>query len=205
MNGIREPLGGLPKRKETKSPVAIEKTQEMLLYEKYFKGNEQLLKDMRSLMYGLPVSDEAKQLIKSTFADDILFGYVRKRFYPSLADDTQIGVVSDIWLGAEQMVFNMNATQIRQAVEYKQRSLDMTLQALTLLRDPFDGIDRDLNLSFVASEECFSKDPLQIELLARNMYIRHVDKQLSMIFILSNKDQMSQADIQKRLDMNSAQ
>jgi hypothetical protein len=202
---LRDRLGKKKGRNEGSVPtdVKTEKGQEQLLFEKYFKDNEVLLKSIRSLLLGLPVSSEQKALIKNTFSDELLYTYIRKRFYPTYKDESaQIGGLIDVYLGVEQMCFAQEPHVIEQAVKYKEVSLELTRKGLSLLLDPDKkGVKIDLDAMILPID----KDPLQISLLGRNIYIRHIDKQLSVLYVVANADKMTPQEIQKRLQLDSAQ
>jgi len=200
---IRKRLGkGVPEGSvPTKTPV--QKTQEQLVFEKYFRENEVLLKSVRSIMLGLPVTKEQKEEVRSTFADEVLYGYIRRRFYPTYKDESaQIGGLVDVYLGVEQMCFNQLPHAIEQAVKYKEISLELTRKGLNLLTDP-DSKKDQINLdAYIKSTE---EDPLQVNLLGRNIYIRHIDKQLSVLYVVANAERMTQQEVARRLQLDSAQ
>lgn len=163
-----------------------------------FKGNDYLLKTMRALFFGLGVSDSDKELIKSTFANDELFSIIANRFYPELSKDSEIGMVQDIWLGAETMVFDKAPSTIAQAIQYKDRSSKMTKHALGLLRNP------DLEAPRVLYEPSqVVNDELGIELLARNQYVRHIESQLLFLKVIAETHKKDDKEKQKTLEKNS--
>lgn len=202
---IRNRLGKKGEGAETGVPsdTKTEKGQEQLLFEKYFKENEVLLKSIRSLLLGLPVTVDQKSLIKETFSDEILYTYIRKRFYPTYKDESaQIGGLIDVYLGVEQMCFAQEPHVIEQAVKYKEISLELTRQGLSLLKDP-DSKKVKIDLDEMVRP--IDEDPLQVNLLGRNIYIRHIDKQLSVLYVIANADKMTPQEIQKRLQLDSSQ
>jgi hypothetical protein len=180
-----------------------EKTREQIVFEKYFKDNDDLLRSMRSLMFGLALSDAEKKIIVDTFADKELLTFIYRRFLPSYVTssdkNTQIGGTSDVWLGVEEMLFGRSPEEIKQTVGYKALSIEMTQKALELLENP-DAHKIDLTYS----PALYMDDPLQINLLARNIYLRHIDKQLAFLYVISRVDTMSKAEIEQKLKMNSA-
>lgn len=163
------------------APVNISE-KEADLIKRTFKGNEELLKSIRALFFGLPLADAEKQLIKTTFADNELRLIFSRRFLPFLDRNTPIGQVQDIWLGAEQMVFAQHRDAIYQAVHYKQASILMTRQALQLLEDPSKPAP---NLDYDPRQ--YGEEALQVPLLARNMFIRHVEQQLLFIKLIAEQ------------------
>jgi hypothetical protein len=160
-------------------PPASDKEVELI--KATFKGNEPLLQAVRALFFGLPLSDTEKQLIKSTFASTELTEMMRRKLCPALDRRSPIGQVQDVWLGVEQMVFGQNRDTIVQSVQYKDRAVKMIEYAIGLLADP-DGKAPDLTFADVV------EDPLQIGLLARNQYIRHIEQQLVFIKVIAEQD-----------------
>jgi hypothetical protein len=188
--------------KNEKTAAKKEKTQEQTIIEQYFKGNEGLLKMMRRLFYGLAVTDAERKIIKDTFKDPVLFKIISNRFLPdyrTIDDDVPIGGSSDVWLGVEEMCFGKHEDTIKQAIEYKYLSIKMTQQALALLQNP-NG--KQINLEYIPS--MYPNDPQAINLLGRNIYMRHIDKQLTFLYVVANADNINIEDVKKRLEMNSS-
>jgi len=163
-----------------------------------FADNEVLLKAMRALFFNLGVTKAEKEMIKTTFADVELLKIVSKRFNPRLSKESSIGQVQDVWLGAEQMVFNMAESTIKQAIGYKDRAIKMVDHALGLLVDPDKEGPR---VNYEPSEVV--NDPLGIELLARNQYIRHIENQLMFLMLVAGKKEETPQQTKKRLSMDS--
>jgi hypothetical protein len=154
--------------------------KEKELIRRSFGGDDTVLKAVRALFFNLPVTEADRAAIKSTFGGEML-AITRKRFLPSLDKETPIGQVQDVWLGAEQMVFAQSPQTIEQAIQYKAQAIEMTKVALALLENP-DGPKVDIE--FAASK--YLNDPLGINLLARNQFIRHVEQQLLMLWLVAN-------------------
>lgn len=154
--------------------------------------DETLLKAMRALFLGFPVSAEQKQLIKSTFADPALRRVIQRKFYPQIDPDEDIGKIQDAWLGVEEMVFGHNPTQIEQALQYKSGALDLTRTALKLLDDP-DGPRPDISIKINPMA-----DPLGISLLVRNQYVRHVEQQLVFLKIVAGSPKVALTSKEKQ-------
>lgn len=165
-----------------------------------FTGNEYLLKAVRSLFVGLPVSAEDKQLIKTTFERPELRSLMQRRFLPSMTSDAPIGQMQDIWLGVEQMVFAQSRETIEQAVQYKKLAINLVKQALALLENP-DGEPMNLYYDPVGA----MNDPLQVGLLARNQFIRLVEQQLSTFWLTTLQVDMSPAEAKKKAEKDSSQ
>ena len=156
--------------------------QELALIKRTFKDNDALLQSMRAVMLNITPSDSDRKLVIDTFADnDELFKLVYKRFLPTLTKETPIGQIADVWLGAEQMVFGQSENAITQAIEYKERSIEMTKIALQGLKSG----NCDVDVTFSARK--YLNDPLGINLLARNQFIRHVESQLLFLKLIASQ------------------
>jgi hypothetical protein len=154
--------------------------KELAVIQRTFKDNDELLKSMRAVMLNLSPSESDKKLVTDVFADDALYALVYKRFLPTLSKDSPIGQASDVWLGAEQMVFGQSESAILQAIEYKERSIEMTQKALEALRDS-SKIEADV----IFSARKYLNDPWGINLLARNQFIRHIESQLLFLKLIA--------------------
>lgn len=171
--------------------------QDNQLIKQVFKGNKRLLQLIQALMLGLELEASEKAEIKKAFESDELYHIFWKKFHPTLTKDTQVGQMTDVWQGVEEMVFGAHENQIFQAVQYKRMAIEMTKQGLELLRNP-DGEAPDI-----------SYDPnkghaLQVELLARNQYIKHVQTQLSIIMVIAEMtDDETPQETAKRLQTDS--
>jgi hypothetical protein len=141
---------------------------------------DDLLKTIRAMFYGLDVTDADRAIIKTTFANDNLRKVMWKRFCPSLDRESLIGTIQDAWIGSESMIFGQAPQTIRQAVLYKEKSIQMTIQALGLLADP-NGKAPSLLVDIHNPD-----DELQVNLLARNAFIKHVDFQLLSLKLVAN-------------------
>lgn len=173
---------------------------ELALIKRTFMGNEALLKSIRALFLGLDVSMEEKKMIKATFEAPDVMQIMRNRFYPTISKDTPIGQIQDAWLGVENMVFGQAPHAIEQAVNYKEIALKHTAQALDLLVNP-DGERPDL----VYNALKHPNDPLQVNLLARNQFIRHVEQQLLFLHLIASQKDKTPEEIKKTTQKDSSQ
>jgi len=160
--------------------------KEIDLIQRTFRGNEELLKSIRALFFGMPVTDNEKKVIRDTFSNPELLSIMWRRFCPSLDKETPIGQVQDVWLGVEQQVFGFPEGTIRQAVLYKHYAVEWTKTGLALLENP-DG--PGVNVEYSPISYRIDADPLAIHLLARNQYIRHVETQLSFLHVIASLPQ----------------
>ena len=174
-------------------------TAEMEILQKYFKDNDELLISMRAVMLDLYPTDTDKKAVSEVFANDDVMSAVTYRFLPEPKRDTPIGQIQDIWLGVEQMVFGSQRDTIEQAVLYKEQALKMTRAALDLLRDPTGP-----KTSLMYSSTSLQQDPLQVGLLARNQFIRHIEQQLLFLKLVSAQLVETPVQIAKKKKKNSS-
>lgn len=165
-----------------------------------FKGNEPLLKTLRALFFGLGVSEVEKQTVRTTFANPELREAIRYRFYPTINRDTPIGQVQDVWMNADQGVYSQMRDTIEQTVQNYDCSHKMVLQALDLLENP-DGETPRVEYS----PTMYASDPLQINLLARNRYVRHIESQLLMLKNVAEEEEKTPIELAKAARKNSAE
>lgn len=175
-------------------------TAELQLIQKYFKDNDALLLSMRAVMLNLDPTEQDKELVKKTFTDAELMKAVRYRFLPEPKRDTPIGQIQDIWLGAEGMVFGQHRDAIEQAVGYKAESIKMTGMALDLLVDPEMAKP---TLAYSPAQSI--NDPLQIALLARNQFMRHVEQQLLFLKLVAEQQVPDGKAAEKKKKKNSTE
>lgn len=178
-------------------PVNTLIDEDVVLIKTVFADNDNLLKAMRALFFGLSPTKEEKELIKNTFAKERLRKIMWKRFYPTISRDMPIGQLGDVWLGAESMVFGVNESTIAQAILYKKGSLEMTYKAMELLEDPDK---HEMDLTYNAEDG----DVLATKLLTRNQYIRHIEAQLLFLKVIAGQKKETLAETKTRLGMDSA-
>lgn len=173
--------------------------KENQLIQQVFGDNEGTLKTIRALFLGLQVNEEEQKAIKSLFTDAHLRAMMKRKFLPELDRDTPIGTVQDIWLGIETDIFGQPQNTIFQSIQYKDLSIGYTRMALALLENP-NGPQPDISYDAKASDP----SGLGIKLLARNMFIRHVEKQLLAIWIIANHKTADPKDVAERLGKDSS-
>lgn len=162
----------------------------------HFKDNEILLKSLRALFLGLPITDEEKAAIRALPQN--LKAIIWDRFLPQLDRESPIGQVKDVWLGVEQMVFAQPPHVIEQAIQYKERAVDMTHDALKLM----DGEGNVINLEY--SSKLYPNDHNGVILLARNQFIRHIESQLNTLWVIANLKEEKPVETAKRMHRDSA-
>lgn len=187
-------MAGNQSQKENQS---VTKEQEII--RSTFKGNETLLKGMRGIMLGLPVTEEQKQLVKDTFADERVYEVVRNRFLPELDNEAPIGGIRHKWGGLENNIVGHNPDTIYQIKRYKQDSIDMTKKGLACLKDPSsEAPDVDYH------PDKYPKDELGVNLIAINNYISLVETQLTFIWLTAEEGTEQAEELKKRMEQNSS-
>lgn len=165
-----------------------------------FTDNEPLLMSMRALFLNLNPTQEDKDRVRSAFLNQDLKRIVRNRFMPSLDRSAPIGTLQDVWLGVENMIFGQPKDTIHQAIVYKDLAIDYTKTALALLDDP-DGPRVDV--SFDA--KVYGNDEHGLRLLGRNMFIRHVEKQLGFLKMIAAQKKETAEERKERQTVDSTE
>ncbi len=80
-----------------KRPLSIT-DDEIGILKAVFSENESLLKSIRSLFFGFPITDDEKKVIMATFKDEKVREAFRKKLYPIISPDASIGEVADYWM-----------------------------------------------------------------------------------------------------------
>lgn len=172
--------------------------KELDLLRRSFADNDALLKAMRAVMLGLTPTAEEKAMVRESFSNPELFRLVSYRFLPYLDKNAEIGTLQDVWLGVETMVFGQNKDIVYQATQYKDLAIDMTREALALLVDP-SGVAPTITYT----PKSYPMDELGIKLLARNMFLRHVEKQLGFLKIVGSSKKETRGEEKDRLEADS--
>lgn len=182
---------------DTKKEVKQDPT--VALLRANFEDNKPLLLAIRSLFLGFEVTPEERASINSAFSNDELKKLVWKRFYPTFEKEDTLGGSKDVWMGMEEVINGAHPDTIKQAVESKALSLEMTHKALSLIDNP-EG--ERVDISYIP--ELHKDDTMQVFLHARNQFIKHVDMQLMMFWIQANQDSPEAKNIEEAMRLNSA-
>ncbi len=169
---------------------------------KAFAGNEELLIAMRSLWLGFKVSSDMKKLIAATFSDSNLLEIVRSKFFPKIGAEDKIGMAADFWFGTEVQIVDKDPQTVKQIVMYKKRATELYEYAFELLVDPTQKRE---DLTFYDPTDTFEKDPMQVELLARNQFIKGIEVGLTYLKTIAGEKAESVVEAKKRLGVNSSE
>lgn len=176
--------------------------KELLLLKQTFAENDDLLKAVRNLLFGVDISLAEKEAIKNTFSNPDVLKAVRHKIYGLNNFDTPIGQLSDFWMGIEQQIFGANKDTIYQAVMVKELCLGMFTKAFKLLENP-DGERVSLGVKSLKDSIKSEVDELHPELIARNLYMKAIDGGLFTILTIAGKKDETIDELYKRLEKNS--
>jgi hypothetical protein len=183
---------------ETKEQKLMYSGKEISIIKAHFSENEELLIAIRKLFFGIDITGQEKESIKSTFSNPETVEVFRKKVYGLNNYDTPVGQLSDFWLGAETQVFGASRDTIYQAVESKKLVLDMFTKAFNLLANP-DGEKVE-----IATFMSLSADPLQVGLIARNLYMKAIETSLLTLKSIAGQKTETLEQTVKRLQKDSA-
>lgn len=162
-----------------------------------FAENEELLKVIRKLFFGYDLSEEEKDLIKSSFSNKEVIEVLRRKVYGLNNINTPIGQLSDFWLGVEQQIFGASRDTIFQAIESKKMVLNMFTKAFNLLENP-DG-----EKVSVDTNPMTETDPLGVLVIARNLYMKAIETALLTIQTIAGKKSETVEETVARLQKDS--
>lgn len=160
-----------------------------------FANNDQLLRSIRALMYGLDVLPTEKSEIKKAFSSPLALRTAQKLFLPSIADDVPIGQCID-----SLMTIKFDGQSVEQSiiiVEARERMMGMMATALKLLEDP-EGLKVTTELGNLAGTERLT------QLIARNSFIVQTDQSLLQIKLLAGQKTETVEQTKKRLQADSS-
>lgn len=170
--------------------------KELALLKSVFMENDFGLRSIRSLFFGYDITPAENEWIKNTFQNAELREAFRKKIYPLMDNESPIGQVTDFWLGTETQIFGASRDTIFQAVQTKLLVKSYLEQALSLLSNP-DG--EKIELANPVSDV----DPLQVRLLARNLYIKTIETGLLFIKLAVDAKPETKEEMKKRIAKNS--
>ena len=164
---------------------------EFELLKSTFAENGNLLLLIRNLFFGFVMSEEENKTIKQVFASTALRKLMRKQFLPELQADIPIGQCIDLWMTVD--IKDKTPEEMKEIVSTRKILIEMIEQSLDLLEDPTDD---KVDLSEW-------QDKTYNDLVARNMFISHVDQQLKVIETLSGVKTETVEETKNRLLKNS--
>ena len=172
--------------------------EEISLLKRAFSENEILLKAVRCLFLGFKISKTEMDLIRSNFKDINLVKALKKKMYPEIDPTSNIGELSDFWLGTETEIIGKDPETINQIVASKQMTLELLESAFNLLKEPTNN---SIDLSF---DYTGRTDKFQIKLLARNKYIKSVETGLTILKVIAGQKEETIAQAKERLQKESS-
>lgn len=142
-------------------------------------NDEELLKAIRAIMFGLEVSDIDREKVQGLFKNEEVLKIFKKRFLPQVNKDADIGTVSDLWIGTEEMVFARDAETRQQAVGYKRIAIKRMEEAIKVLAEggELEGVEYNPE----------TDDDLNLGLLSRNLFIKATENNLIQLFVIAQQ------------------
>jgi len=162
-----------------------------------FAENDELLVMLRKLFFGGKVTADEKKIIVSTFSNPDVVEVLRRKVYGINNFETPIGQLSDFWLGAESQVFGASRDTVYQAIKSKEVVLSMFIKAFDLLKNP-DG--ERVSIAVVIDLE---SDPLGVNLIARNLYMKAIESALHAVKTIAGMKSETAEEAVKRLQSDS--
>lgn len=178
----------------------LNQEQENELIKSYFKDNTDLLLSIRSLFFGLPVTESDKGLIKQIFEDEKFRVVFRKNFYSKFGDTVGIEKIGDFWAGLDiNNIIGSSSIEIEQVIKSRQLALDMLEKAMKLLENPEgDKVNLEFNI------DSLDEDPFAIKFLARSKFMATIASGLNIVNILANTKAKTQNEVLDAMKKNSS-
>lgn len=167
----------------------------------YLKNNEDLFIAIRSLFFGQEISKQHKEMIVNIFKDDKLMGAFKRNISPEIKDEAGLSRLLDKWsqlIDVEQ-ILGSNPEKIRQIVSSAVMLSDMCDKALDSLRNP-DNIQISLDFD---TEKALDTDPYGVKIIARNMYVKHINGKLNNLRVIADTTQKDLEDYIANFKKNS--
>lgn len=171
--------------------------KELELIKSVFAENEPLLLAIRKLFFGADLSDDEKDMIKSSFSNPEVKTVFRKKVYGLNNLETPVGQLSDFWLGAEKQIFGASKDTIKQALESKKRILSMFEKCFQLLDNP-DGEKVSIEYNYEEDDE------LGIGMITRNLFMMAIENALLTIKVISGEKKETLEQTIERLKKDSS-
>jgi ERCC4-related helicase len=167
----------------------------------YLKSKEDIFIAIRSLMFGQEISKEYKDIIKQLFGDSNLRDAFKRSISPEITDESGLPRLTDRWsqLVEVETITGSSPETIRQLVSSSKMLVGMCDKALNLLVNP-DGDKVVLDFDF---EKSLEEDPYGVAIIARNMFIRHINTKLNHLRVIADTSQKDLDDYVSNLKKNS--
>jgi len=165
-----------------------------------FSDNDDFLRSVRNVLFGLPVSKNEAELVKTTFNKPEVFALMKKRLLPKLSSDIPVGQSVDLWTGID--LVGKSDYEVMQTILVRSEMIKMVEKAVLLLQDPKS---EKINLDFVVDNFVNSQGTeYGIQLTARNRFIAHIEFQLNVLSIIAGQKTETLEEAKKRMVQNSS-
>lgn len=163
-----------------------------------FAENDELLVMVRKLFFGGKLTAEEKKTVTNTFSNPDVVEVLRRKVYGVNNFETPIGQLSDFWLGVESQIFGATRDTVYQAIMSKELVLSMFTKAFGLLTNP-DG-----ERVSIAVVNDIQADPLGVNLIARNLYMKSIESALHAVKVIAGVKTETAEEAVKRLQSDSS-
>src|SRR3990167_2359628 len=167
--------------------------QEYELLKNTFKGNNDLLVKIRTLLLGFEISDEYKKIIRTTFGNPDVFKAFRKKIFTIYEEDVpeaSIESLNDNWSSSTEKIHGATKEKIYQEIAMKKEVIATLKKGVELLKNP-DGEKVDTKYDEV-------EDEWGIKLLARNYYVGSIQQGIATLSVIINADMPTSAQAIKK-------
>jgi hypothetical protein len=164
-----------------------------------FANRDELLKAVRNVFFDIATEDEKKMVSDTFSSNEVLRKLMRKQFLPEIQGELPIGQAVDLWMTVDLKDKTLdNAFTI---ITSRNKLIPMIEQALNILENPQAPT---VNLNVDLKNVRWADRP-DIDLIARNQFISHIDQQLTAIRILAGQPNETVEETKKRLTQDSTQ
>lgn len=168
----------------------------------YLKNKEDIFIAIRSLLFGQEIDKNYKDAIMQMFKDEKLMAAFKRSISPEISDESGLARLSDKWsqLVDVELIIGSSPEKIKQIVSSSKVLSEMCDLALGLLKNP-DGVKVSLDFDI---EKSLEEDPYGVKILARNMYIKHINSKLNNLRVIADTTQKDLEDYIEKMRKNSS-
>lgn len=160
-----------------------------------FADRDELLKTIRNLFFGLPITDDEKKQIKDLFGSSpVLRKLMRKQFLPEIQSDLPLGQTVDLWMMID--LKDKGSEEIQFIVRTRKKLIEMIETSLLMLENV-----ESTPVSLLEWDNELVNDAF---LIARNQFISHTDQQLAVIKVLAGLKSETVEETKKKMMQDSS-
>jgi hypothetical protein len=175
--------------------------RDLKLIKENFAENEPLLKDIRSLLIGRPITDKSREQIREIFKNEDLIRIVKNQIYQDSDDDIPAGQMNDFWMNANK-IEGMTYEQVQQSIIFRTKVLKLLRQIPIVLKNPelkielFEPPADENSYDWNLRPDC--------DILARNLYAKSIDTAMFYLKIRAGTKKETPEETMERLRKDSS-